>query len=540
MTSKKSYNRYFIIFQEDDRGFGIAIDKPPTGYTKIETRNEKCKITVYAQNLVKEKGPYTCCLIDATKNPPVVAKLGEISIDETGRGETWWEFKEDDIAGTGVPVDRFNVAAIIVEGDTILAPVSGYVGKDRILWKEKLVSKPRSSEEDETYITDEELDEEAKKFKEYEEQIKRDSEEEEIKAERSEDEKEGNAEGVEEKQDEAEKEFKAQAEPDQRRSSEKDNPDENKPANTEGVRPRDTKQKDASPPKSQESKSSPSSAAKPQADKSEGATQSKEGNVSKPQEVKSQGATSSPSSAAKSQAAKSEGTSQSKDEGPLKPQSSSSSARASSKPQSKDSNAPKSASEAPLSGGSKNAYTPVTRDEVRNIPGRLNEYDMEEVKEIKDVNPDLIRGESKGRKKYADMFNDVLKDFSPFEDVPDELRGTKWWLIPQRDDVPIRENQYYPYYCAIYHLKMTYPYINYIKYFKKSGHYYFGIKYDDNNEIKYIMYGIEGRNIISDQPYMGMTGFVRWVPFKDNERGMWIMYYNPFTGNIMIPKLNRE
>ena len=83
---------------------------------------------------------------------------------------------------------------------------------------------------------------------------------------------------------------------------------------------------------------------------------------------------------------------------------------------------------------------------------------------------------------------------------------------------------------------MVYPNINYVKYYGPTGYYYFGMKYDKDGEIKYLMYGIEGHNSMKEQPYMGMTGFGKWMKIRERNRGMWIMFYNPRSGNIMIEK----
>jgi hypothetical protein len=140
------------------------------------------------------------------------------------------------------------------------------------------------------------------------------------------------------------------------------------------------------------------------------------------------------------------------------------------------------------------------------------------------------------KETYADMFHDVLRDFEEVENLTDDVKNSRWWKIPLSDDMAVRDDRYYTFYCAINHLKMTYPYLNYVKYFKKSGHSYFGIRYDNDGEIKFLVYGIEGRNIPQEQPYMGMTGFVKWAKFKNMDNGMWVMYYNPFNGAIMVPK----
>ncbi|KRQ86314.1 hypothetical protein ABG79_01826 [Caloramator mitchellensis] len=332
MANKRAYTRYFIIFQEDDKGFGIAQDKPPTGYAKIENKNGRSKVTFYVQNLLTEKGPYTACLIDSTKNPPILARLGNINVDETGRGEIWWEYREDDIAETGNHIDRFNVAAILVEGESVVAPLSGQVGKDRSSWKERLNLRARI-EETPDELEEEELSEEALKFKEYEERIK----------------------------------------------------DEIKKINNEEVE------------------------------------------------------------------------------------------------------------------------ITETRD------GEKEKYEYKE-------------------SGYAKVFHKLLKRHEELR-LKTEMENTRWWRIPL--ERPMMDPKYMPYFCVIYHILLAYPYMNYIMYAKKAGHYYFGLKYDDEGEIEYVIYGIEGENNKKDQPYFGATGFKKWLKI-DDKKGMWIMIYNPWTGMVMM------
>lgn len=468
MAVKRSYNRYFIIFQEEDKGYGIAIDKQPTGYTKIENRAGKCKVTVYAQNLVKEKGPYYCCLVDSTKDPLVIARLGTINIDDTGRGETWWEFKEDDIAGTGVPFDRFNVAAVITEDNQIYAPLAGYIGKDRISWKDRIpyvpvVEEPASQEliaeepavnkqQREFEAENEELDEEAKKFKEYEENIKANADNNQRALKENEDKEKSN----EEKKDnvKAESKSKDEKKDDDKKEETKNKDDENKSDNPKVESKKEEDKKDSS--------------------KEEGKRASED---------------------------------KSKEEG-------------------KKASEDKANKEADVkSGKSPDVIEPFNYDEdieAKEVSGYIDDK--------------FSRKGDKDKRPFATMFHDILEDFDEEDDLTDEFKNTRWWKIPLSDELPISENVYYPYYCAIYHLKMTYPYINYVKYIKDKGYYHFGIRYDKLGEVKYILYGIEGSNSQSAQPYMGMTGFIRWIKIKGSDRGMWIMYYNPHTGCIMIPK----
>ena len=425
MAVKKSYSRYFIIFQEEDKGFGCAIDKQPTGYTKIETKNGRSKITVYVQNLINEKGPYSCMLIDAEKTPAVYVNLGEVKVDDTGRGETWWEFPENDIAGTSNPVDSFNVAAVIVNGTNIISPLVGYAGHDRISWKDKLnlkaeipvqevikneEIKPAEEIPANESRQDNELDEEAKKFKEYEEKIRN---------EINEIEKGEIAAPVNEKEIENEEETKETI---------------SDTGETEGNEIEDK--------------------------------------VDYEDDIRG---------------------------------------------------------DAPIG---------RSRSEIENQENMNTYRDFYDIEDEKDdsIKYDSMRHKEEEKRKFASMFHKVLRNYEEIERVPDELSGSRWWRIPLNDNMQMTNDMYYTYYCTIHHLKMTYPYINYIKYIKKTGSYYFGIKYDEGGEVVYIMYGIEGGNTPSEQPYMGMTGFTKWVKLPKAEAGMWIMYYNPYTGCMMIPK----
>lgn len=429
MAVKKSYSRYFIIFQEEDKGFGCAIDKQPTGYTKIETKNGRSKITVYVQNLVMEKGPYSCMLIDAEKTPAEFVNLGEVKVDDTGRGETWWEFPENDIGGTSNPVDRFNVAAVIVEGTNIISPLAGYAGHDRISWKDKLslktvehtpeaVKKEENKKEEEVPENmarqDDKLDEEAKKFKEYEEKIRN---------EINEIEKGENAVPVSEKETETKIEIEDEAKE-----------TINNQAETENIETED-----------------------------------------------------------------------------------------------------KADYEDSIRGDAPVGRTRNEIEKEENVDAYRDFYDIEDEKDDS-IKYESVRHKDEEKRKFASMFHKVLRNYEEIEKVPDELPGSRWWRIPLNDNMQMTNDMYYTYYCTIHHLKMTYPYINYIKYIKKTGSYCFGIKYDEGGEVSYIMYGIEGGDTPSEQPYMGMTGFTKWIKHPKKDTGMWIMYYNPYTGCMMIPK----
>jgi hypothetical protein len=131
VAQKKSYSRYFIILQEEETGYSLASDKLPSGYTKLETKNDKCKISFYVQNLKKEKEPYYMVLICNKKDTKKLIKLGVLNIDDYGRAETTYEFGAENIADSKISVDLVGGSAIVKMEDSKLIPVmSGFTSTE--------------------------------------------------------------------------------------------------------------------------------------------------------------------------------------------------------------------------------------------------------------------------------------------------------------------------------------------------------------------------------------------------------------------------
>lgn len=187
MAAKKSYNRYFIIFQEEDKGYGMGPDRPPTGYAKVETRNEKSKVTVYVQNLKPfepDECLYKCYLISHQDGKGCSAYLGTMNIDDLGKGESSWETGYENAFDSKIPIDKFNGAAIVAEREGaagVIAPLAGYMSKEKFDWRSVIpvgkqvqeINGEIDTELKEDAKEDEEkvLTEEAAKFQEYEESI---------------------------------------------------------------------------------------------------------------------------------------------------------------------------------------------------------------------------------------------------------------------------------------------------------------------------------------------------------------------------------
>ena len=131
MAHKKAYSRYFIILQQDENGYSLASDKLPSGYAKLETKNDKCKISYYVQNLKKEMEPYYIALICNKKDTKKIIRLGTMNIDDYGRAEITYEYGVDNVAGSRMAVDTVSGAAIIkFVNSNIISVMSGFSTTD--------------------------------------------------------------------------------------------------------------------------------------------------------------------------------------------------------------------------------------------------------------------------------------------------------------------------------------------------------------------------------------------------------------------------
>ncbi|MDP4090002.1 MAG: hypothetical protein Q8930_12120 [Bacillota bacterium] len=131
MAQKKSYSRYFIILQQDENGYSLSSDKLPSGYTKLETKNDKCKISYYVQNLKKDMEPYHMVLICSKKDVKRLIRLGVMNIDEHGRSEVTYEYNSSNIAGSGIGIDMITGAAVVKDGEPdLISVMSGFASAD--------------------------------------------------------------------------------------------------------------------------------------------------------------------------------------------------------------------------------------------------------------------------------------------------------------------------------------------------------------------------------------------------------------------------
>lgn len=136
LAQKKSYSRYFIILQEDEKGYALGSDKLPSGYAKLEIKNDKCKISYYVQNLKKESAPYFMVLICNKKDIKKIIRIGELNIDEHGRTEVSYEYPVENVANCGIGVDKIVGAAIVrFMNSNLISVMSGFTTTEIPEWK---------------------------------------------------------------------------------------------------------------------------------------------------------------------------------------------------------------------------------------------------------------------------------------------------------------------------------------------------------------------------------------------------------------------
>lgn len=148
MPSRKSYNRFFIILQEDQKGYGLDSNKTPSGYAKLEVRNNKAKASFYVQNLRKQKGPYYMILIVQGNNGNELINLGRINIDDGGKADVSNEYDANNLVNTNIGMDKMQGAAIgKISADKVMPVMVGFIGGEELKnWQNYPIAKSDSND----------------------------------------------------------------------------------------------------------------------------------------------------------------------------------------------------------------------------------------------------------------------------------------------------------------------------------------------------------------------------------------------------------
>lgn len=469
MATKKNYSRYFIILQEDEKGYSIGTDKLTSGYTKIEMKNEKCKVSYYVQNLKKEKGPYYMALICNKKDVKKLINVGRMNIDDYGRVDISYEYNIDNIADSNISMDKIIGSAIIKEGgSSVVSVMSGFscsnVPSD---WKSYSIVQNKKQKEMEKKINKEIKKEEKKINKEVE------------KLEKELDKKIKNCKDLrEEKRDNIEviaNEIKENKKNIEVITDNKENIKEeiNKFEEYEkGIENADKAEKINNEKK----------------DIKENLTQGEKNKLRK--ELKS------------------------------------------------DVEDIKENLKIEMDKIKKDLKNDLKEyiEDLTDIIKDKNEPEKKDVK-LTNENNETFNNDNKNIKKQNKLdsttkfFKNLAKDFDEVQGIFNDIKKCQWFKIPSDIIDDVEDEAYYKKYTVFY-----YPMNSYKPYISKYGYYMVGYKYDNNSNIKYIIYAVPGTKSKRDQPFQGRTGFVTWAPFgKDSDLGCWLMFYDFKNSEILIP-----
>lgn len=146
MASNNRLYRNFVILQEDERGYANSEDKTLSGYSKIEAKGDKCKISFYAQNLKKDNDKYYMVLICSKKDIKQIVNLGPLEVTDKGKGEVTKEFSVSNIAGLNLDFDKISGAAIVkMNNDSPIFVMCGFLNGQQPTdnWKGYTIIKTR-------------------------------------------------------------------------------------------------------------------------------------------------------------------------------------------------------------------------------------------------------------------------------------------------------------------------------------------------------------------------------------------------------------
>lgn len=132
----------------------------------------------------------------------------------------------------------------------------------------------------------------------------------------------------------------------------------------------------------------------------------------------------------------------------------------------------------------------------------------------------------------------ALKEFPKVEPFYNNLDDFTWWQIPYNHQTIYRSYMPFILYVDSLSLPANYYRSKMLQTVYLNRHHIFGILYDENKKAKCYAYGVLARNISSEQPYEGATGFNYWHPCDPQPHdlysyGYWILKVDPKTGKVI-------
>jgi hypothetical protein len=170
------------------------------------------------------------------------------------------------------------------------------------------------------------------------------------------------------------------------------------------------------------------------------------------------------------------------------------------------------------------------KEEKRNSAPDTNDILESTCKECKTAQQEI-----KSKDKQNNIYTQLSKYMVHEEPFTNGDMGYKWWLI--NDCRFILDNDYSN---ANTVFLLYNPYI--VNIVHRYGHYLFGVKEDELNQVQYICYAIPSRYGIDPHPLLPAQAYAYWVP-KKGERwvigaiGYWIISIDTQSGELITLKV---
>lgn len=140
LDGKLGYKRNFLIFEQEDQGYGAG--KNPSGFVKVEVRDGRGKLHCSVQNLKEDTARYLyrLYLISSTARGFLMADMGVIPLKK-GSVELKLDFDPRSVGDTGSGINSFNIYAVLLEHRDknslrIICPLAAYT-EGKTEWRSK-------------------------------------------------------------------------------------------------------------------------------------------------------------------------------------------------------------------------------------------------------------------------------------------------------------------------------------------------------------------------------------------------------------------
>lgn len=131
------YNRSFITLKQERADYAFK-GREAVGSAIVERRGNSAKVSVTVYN-IKPRVLYKVFLIYSKEGTVWGVNAGSLNVDERGSGQLKQDFNAANVGDCGIPIEEFNVIAVIVPKENeLIVPLAGYLN-ETVMWKNNFV-----------------------------------------------------------------------------------------------------------------------------------------------------------------------------------------------------------------------------------------------------------------------------------------------------------------------------------------------------------------------------------------------------------------